>query len=534
MKSICVRGPSGLSYIWLWCFCLVAYVAAGQSRLLPADPLQERLIGNAGQEEFHAAVVNWRGDIATVGTASPGREGGQDILLAIFDAQLNLLVERHIGRSGDDGAYSISTLPDGRYIIAGYSTAPNREGKIQVKYAGQRDGWLLVLDEHGNIEHELVRGTAENDAFVAALACVDGSIWVAGNSGNAAWVLRLNRNLDVLWEQRIHYHHLPTRAYSACLTRKGDFYIVGNIEEADRQQAWLIGFDPQGKQTLEKTYPHTIAQRGAFLRELSDSYFVMAANTYSPDNREQGAICVLSKTGEHLHYLSLGGREFDQLHFAYCLSNDYLLVGGSSASLERGSRRLSGWAVVLEPQLPAFRELQTRYYGSKLNDEIHAFVEHPDGRLFAFGTTSRQVLRLRQGWLLQLWTRNQKKNKTEELSLQLGEPLYPENRTFLFERERLILPINIRNIGKNPAHNLIVRVSTSDPILQKYLYLPGLYGVQVEPIPSSRENRLPIPISLASGVPAGEYQLQVQLFQEDTPIGPPQYCTIRTGKRNTP
>lgn len=514
--------------------CLAAHDAVGQSRLLPSEPLQERFIGASGQEDFRSATTNWRGDLAAVGNASPGQEGGQDILLAIFDAQLNRLTERHIGRQADDGAHHIAALPDGRYAIAGYSTTPPRRNRAYAQYAGQRDGWLLLLDERGNTEAELIRGTAENDEFVAVAAENDGNLWVAGNSGSAAWILRLSPTLEVQWEQRLRYHHLPTQASGAYLTGQGDFFIVGHIEEMGRRQMWLIGFDAQGRQILEKTYPHSLAQQGVCVRPLAAERLLVAGNTYTSDNREQGGCGVLSKTGEHLHYSPLGGREFDQASTAILLSSGHVLIGGSSASYERGSRRLSGWVVALEQNPPALKEVQTRYYGSKLNDEIYAFVEHPDGRLFALGTTSRQVLRLRQGWLLQLLPRSEKKSKSGHLTFQLQTPIYPQNRSFLLEKERLLLPVLLENMDKGGACHLLARVSSVAPEGEKYLRIPGPQAVQFAPLGAGERRVSVIPISFSSGIPAGEYTLKVQFYQGDTPFGPPQLCQVRVGQRSTP
>ncbi len=515
-------------------FCLVAHVAAGQSRILPHQPLLERLIGSSGQEEFRSAVVNWRGDIAAVGNASPGKEGGQDILLAIFDAQLNLLTERYIGRPADDGVHQINVLPDGRYVIAGYSVKPSTRSRLYTQYIGQRDGWLLILDERGNTEQEMIRGTMSQDEFVVVLAGNDGTLWVAGNTSSSAWVLRLSPTLEVLWEQRVQYHHLSTKVITAYLTEQEELWLIGTVEEAGRQQMWVAAFDRKGQQVMEKVYPHSLAQQGVAIRSLSADRFLLVANGHTGANREQGVLCVLSTKGEHLHYLSVGGREFDQLNAAIMLSNGRILAGGSSTSYERGSRRLSAWVVALEQELLTLKELQTRYYGSKFNDELYALLEHPDGRVLAFGTTSRQVLRQRQAWFFQLSPRVEKKSKIESLSFRLQSPVYPNAKNFLLEKERLFFPVRIENTSREEVHNLFAHVSTSDPKQEKYLRIPSIYKIQFPALAGGAFCQSAIPISFNEGTPPGAYTLRIQFFQGTTPVGELHTCTIRVGKRLLP
>jgi hypothetical protein len=326
--------------------CL-AISSTGQSVVLPKSPLQQRTTGASGQDELSSLTTNWRGDIAAIGNAARGMQGGQDISFVVFDAQLNLLVERHIGRKGDDGVGQISTLPDGRYLVAGYSTQPGGRTKTRSQYFGKRDGWLLVLNEKGDTEREILLGSPDDDAFVAVAVCPDGSIWLAGNSGDQVWIVRLSAAMEVLWERQVQYHQLPTHVSAATLSPEGDFFVVGGTAESGRQHLWVAGFGAKGQSIMEKIYPSSQAENGTGIVAIDAQTLAIVGTIEDPSDRENGFVSLLDRTGVMRYYQPLGGREYDRISTLTRLHTGQLLTAGGSASFERGSRRISAWFSLL-------------------------------------------------------------------------------------------------------------------------------------------------------------------------------------------
>lgn len=488
-------------------------------------------MGTGGHDELLSFTVNWRGDIAAIGNTERGSQGGQDISFIAFDAQLNKVLERHIGRKGDDGAGQIATLPDGRYLVAGYSSSPGGRAKARANYFGKRDGWLLVLDERGETERELLLGTAEDDAFAAVAVCPDGSVWLAGNSGTKAWVVRLNAALEVDWERKLQYHQLPTHIAASTQTPEGDFFVTGGIEELDRRHLWVAGFDQAGQQIMEKIYPTSQAEAGTGITALDAGTLAIVGTVNDPRNRENGFVSILDRTGVMRQYLPLGGREYDRLNTLTRLTNGQLLAGGGSASFERGSRRISAWLNLLDSE---GKTIQENFYGSKLDDEVMALIEHPDGRLFAIGTTARQVLKLRQGWLFQLTERAERSAKEGTLSLELKQVTYPSNRTFLLHNERTFLPFSIKNKGKKGQYNLRAVITPTDPASAAPLLLPGSRSVLIPGIAADDSLCWGLPLRFDKNALSGRHQLQVQFYQDKTPLGAPQIFEVNIGKNEQP
>lgn len=491
----------------------------------------QRFPGQAGQNELLSLTFNWRGELAAIGNSARGSQGGQDISFVVFDAQLNKIIERHIGRSADDGAGQIAALPDGRYLVAGYSTRPGGRAKTRSNYFGKRDGWLLVLDEQGETEREILLGTADNDAFVSVAVCPDGSAWVAGNSGEQAWIVRLNTALEVEWERKLQYHQLPTHAAAATITSEGAFFVVGGMKELNRKHLWIAGFDAGGKLIMEKTYPTSQAEAGTGITALNDNTLAIIGAVDDPRDRENGFLSILDHSGVMRRYVPLGGREYDRLHTLTKLHNGQLLAGGGSASFERGSRRISAWLQLLDPDGALVQE---SYYGSKLDDEVLALMEHPDGRLFAIGTTARQVLKLRQGWVFQLTQRSERLARDGTLQVELGQVVYPAHRTFLMQRERTFIPFSIKNTGETGQCRLRAVITANDPAAATALLLPGSRSVVLPPIAAGERLDWGLPLRFDESSLSGLHRFQVQFYQDKTPIGPPQTLEVNIGKNEQP
>jgi hypothetical protein len=497
----------------------------GQSYKFPPAPLEQRLTGARGQDDLCSFAINWRGEIAAIGNATKGDQGGQDISFVVFDAALNKTVERHIGRKNDDGAGQIAVLPDGRYLVAGYSVKPGGRAKTRANYFGKKDGWLLLLDERGETEREILMGTSDDDTFTALGVAPDGGVWLAGNSQEQVWLVRLDRNLNLVWEKRVRYHQLPTRAFAATLTPDGHFFVLGDIKEMQRQHLWVAGFDPDGVPSMEKIYPSSQAESGTAIIALQNKRLAIIGDVSDPRERENGFLSILDRNGVMLHYRRLGGREFDHAQALLQLRNGSLLVGGGSASFERGSRRLSAWLNLLSDKADLESD---KYYGSKLDDEVLALAEHPDGRLLAIGATARQVLKMRQGWLFQLSKRSESYAPNGDLSGLALPVVYPDGQRFL-EKNRSYLPIVLENKGKTPQYNLRAVLKPKDPTLLGAIKLPGIHAVMLPPIAAGDRISWGLPFQLTDEMPAGEHGFEVQFFQADRAIGPPQVLSVQVG-----
>lgn len=118
-----------------------------------------------------------------------------------------------LGGTGEDIAYSAVQSADGNYVIVG-STNSN-DGDVS-SGKGAKDLWLLKLSANGStISWQKCMGGAADDWGKSITNTSDGGFIVAGstmsaagsgdvgaqNGGSDAWVLKLNQNGDITWEE---------------------------------------------------------------------------------------------------------------------------------------------------------------------------------------------------------------------------------------------------------------------------------------------------------------------------------------------
>lgn len=123
-----------------------------------------------------------------------------------------------------DFANSVQQTSDGGYIVAGYTWSSG---------AGNEDVWILKINSSGYVQWQYTYGGAYNDWAYSARQTSDGGYIVVGvtysfNTVNGdIWVLKLNRNGDIEW-QNSYGSSSGDGAYTIRQTTDGG-YIVGGV-----------------------------------------------------------------------------------------------------------------------------------------------------------------------------------------------------------------------------------------------------------------------------------------------------------------
>lgn len=167
----------------------------------------QKCFGGTNPDEFFDVRATNDGGAIAVGRSGStdgnitGNKGGEDIIVAKYDANGNLQWNKNIGTTLLDGARKIIPMPDGSYVLGCYSNGNNVDltgGK------GGRDIWLIQISATGSIiRKKNFGGSAEDDVFDLRLLSNEqwiltgstGSINgdVTGNHGAIdAWVVKLN------------------------------------------------------------------------------------------------------------------------------------------------------------------------------------------------------------------------------------------------------------------------------------------------------------------------------------------------------
>ncbi|HHY84921.1 MAG TPA: hypothetical protein GYA07_05230, partial [Verrucomicrobia bacterium] len=154
----------------------------------------------------------------TTGNKTSEPFGNEDVWVIRTDSNGNKLWEKSFGGNGRDGAHAVEVLPDGGFIVGGYSASTNSGNKTSANY-GMADFWVIRLDSEGNKLWERSFGGDRDDQMLDLVVLPDGGFALAGYSYSRAtgnktspnfdpanppspdyWLIRLNSDGDKLWE----------------------------------------------------------------------------------------------------------------------------------------------------------------------------------------------------------------------------------------------------------------------------------------------------------------------------------------------
>ncbi len=523
-------------YFIFFCTCFFGSEQVSAQRILPDEPVQEKLVGNRGEDVVFDMAENQFGEIAAIGTSSRSKEGGSNIFFLPINKKLEHISNdslKSIGRSGDDGATFITSSYEGYWLVAGYSETPSRRAKDAPqakKYYGKKDGWFLILDQSGKPLRDFILGGAEDDEFNGVFPLIDGGFLLTGNSNNSAWVLRLDKKLQVVWEQRLNYHSLPAQIRSAVCTFDESLFFVGTLEESNENKMWIGGISSKGEKIFDKIFPVSQATEGASIVEINEKTLGICGYHNHPRNRENGFFCTIDRSGNPLKYSSVGGREFDKLNDLTLLFNGDIALVGTSNSFSRGARRSSAWTVVLSKKNDYkydpnggknSSKPDEQYYGSKLSDAATTLLQRADGSLLAAGFSSKKILKAEEAWIFQLTPKPKKKAKIKEPRITLENIIYP-NESFLAKNERAFQTILIENEGTEGITDAQIRVQNGRVV--------KLFEVGVIPPQSKRRISLPIEYNMVGS----DGKLAFEIIQDNTVLLTPNTLAVNRAKPTQP
>lgn len=168
-------------------------------------------------------------------------KGSYDFWVVKIDKNGNLEWEESLGGTGIDQAQDISKTKDGGYLVVGNTFSED----VQVTTNnGISDIWVVKIDEEGNLLWQQNYGGSGFDAAHSVKPSKDGGFLIAGNSKsfdgdadqnfgeNDFWVLKINQNGQLLWQQSIGGTGLDL-AYDVIETFDNSILLVGETSSTD-------------------------------------------------------------------------------------------------------------------------------------------------------------------------------------------------------------------------------------------------------------------------------------------------------------
>ncbi len=249
---------------------------------------------------------------------------------------------RQFGGSEDDGLRFIQPSPAGGYIACGWTRSSG---------AGFVDAWVVKTDSIGNVEWDSPYGGTEYDVAKTVYPLPDGGYLVAGYTSsqgageNDGWLFKIDADGVLLWE-KVYGGTEYDRVYHSAPCSDGNFVLTGMLETGSEGYLWVFKVDIDGNVIWEKTYDKAGDDEGHYIEETSDQGFVIAAWAgYEGNPWTEMWIVRLNDMGEMLWDSAYGGSASDNANVVRQLDSTDYLLGGSTLSF--GSGRVDMWVMKL-------------------------------------------------------------------------------------------------------------------------------------------------------------------------------------------
>src|SRR5688572_5749623 len=136
--------------------------------------------------------------------------GNGELFILKLDQAGNTIWMKQYGGTGYEGGRMIQQLPSGDYLVTGYTTSHNFDVTVN---RGLHDGWLMKMDQDGNIIWSQTYGGSGEDRMRSFIGTPDGGFiffgssssndfQVSGNNGSYDyWIGKVDSLGNLQWNQ---------------------------------------------------------------------------------------------------------------------------------------------------------------------------------------------------------------------------------------------------------------------------------------------------------------------------------------------
>ncbi len=253
------------------------------------------------------------------------------------------------------------------------------------------------------MEWDYTFGGAKDDEARAVITTADGGFafcgWTAssGSGKNDAWIVRLNKEGQRLWE-KTYGDSADDEATALAELKSGGFIVSGAKTVNGKADAWLLRLDDRGELLWEKNYGGKEFDKAESFVVTADGDFVVCGGT-----RSQGAglldawIFRVDSTGNLLWRKTFGGEKFDRLNSIITMPEGGFAVCGQTSSSGAGS--VDFWLMRLDRQGQVLWE---KTFGGAKPDWGEKMIRTADGGFLLCGITESQGAGASEAWVLRL------------------------------------------------------------------------------------------------------------------------------------
>lgn len=427
---------------------LINFPLLAQFSSTPQAVFWEAQYGGNRLEQINSLIEGFDGGLIAVGTTQSNTRGKSDAYLLMLDKDKNLQYEKTFGGTGEDVACAVAKALDGTYWIAGYTESP------LPSYKGNRDAWVLKIDEQGELIRQQCFGTLAKDELRDIIATEDGGALLVGHRQEHFWVLKLAANGGKEWEKTYPYQIQNSFAHACIIDQDKNIVVAGYTESKTGSNMLLLKIDEQGQIIWRKVFPRTEAAVAHDLVLTHDGYYAITGTANLPLKKEDAFFMSVNTEGKVLISTLFGGRGFDGAYAMTQATNGHLFLTGYTMSMIRKAREPRLWLQAIT----AYGEpLWNHYYGSKLADKGYDIIQHSDGQLLLGG-----IYETDKAWLLAFKPDTfPPTQQSTQLDIQNLSFSYPDNMGVLEPKQRGYASFVVTNLGTNDAYSIEATVACS-------------------------------------------------------------------------
>ncbi|MCS7078079.1 MAG: hypothetical protein NZ455_15310 [Bacteroidia bacterium] len=328
---------------------------------------EKRLIVPERKETTRGIVLTPDGGAAIVTTCKSktneaGKEGSNISVIKV-DAQGKKQWEQIYGSPGDDVAHIIIRVENG-FLIGG-AADKKAGGDKKHEGFGEKDFWLIKIDEHGKILWEKIYGGSGIDELRDIEVLPDGYLLggrtQSDKSGSVSqetygdfdyWVVKVNKEGEIVWDKR--YGGLTGDIFDSIVPCKdGNYLLIGDSGSDENElkkspnygdmDFWIVKITPNGEKIWDVSFGGTVGDALNDGIELKEGGYIVGGFSYSGAGGSKATVSLgdadywlvcFDEKGQKNYERAYGAMNAEYLYSIAQIGENIFIAGGSQVKMQ--------------------------------------------------------------------------------------------------------------------------------------------------------------------------------------------------------